>query len=260
MTSLDSARTTGGVRLEIADGVAVITIDRPEARNAIGFGTATELDLALDAVSASDAAVVVVTGGGDRAFVSGGDLKELNAVRTHEDALGMAQRVRRILDRLAALPMPVLAALNGHALGGGAEVAIAADIRIAADDIKIGFNQVTLGIMPAWGGAERLAELVGRSRAMLAVTTGQLYDAASAQRLGLLDLVVPRADFEQEWRGLAARMAASAPGATRSLKAVVSAARPSLHPHTEAEATEAFAQLWIADAHWAAVDAMQRKP
>ena len=87
----------------------------------------------------------------------------------------------------------MVAALNGHALGGGAEVAIAADVRIAADDVRIGFNQVALGIMPAWGGAERLAQTIGRGRAILAIATGEVYDAASAERLGLIDVVVPRA-------------------------------------------------------------------
>src|SRR5581483_1064056 len=113
-----------------------------------------------------------------------------------EDAVGMASRVRRLLDRVASFPVPVIAALNGHALGGGAEVAIAADIRIAAEDIKIGFNQVTLGIMPAWGGAERLAQVIGRGRAIMAIATGEVYDADAAQRLGLVDLVVPRATFD----------------------------------------------------------------
>ena len=117
----------------------------------------------------------------------------------------MASRVRQLLDRVAAFPVPVVAALNGHALGGGAEVAIAADIRIAADDVKIGFNQVSLGIMPAWGGAERLAQTIGRSRALLAIATGELYDAPTAQRLGLVDIVVPRATFDDEWRRLARR-------------------------------------------------------
>jgi enoyl-CoA hydratase len=251
--------TTEGVRLEITAGVAVLTIDRPQARNAIGFSTMTELEAALEVLECSDAAVVVVTGAGDRAFVSGGDLKELSTVRTHEEAVGMAQRVRRVLDRIAALPVPVIAALNGHALGGGAEVAVAADIRIAADDVKIGFNQVSLGIMPAWGGAERLTSLVGRSRAMLAIATGELYDATAAQVLGLIDVVVPRSAFDQEWRALSARMAALAPGASRSVKSVVSAAYPSVHPHTADDATDAFARLWTADAHWDAVDALQQR-
>src|SRR5882724_1826344 len=193
----------GGVILEIDGGVAVVTIDRPEVRNAIGFATVDALHAALDRIEQSDVAVVVVRGAGDRAFVSGGDLKELSAVRTHDDAVAMASRVRRVLDRLAACAVPVVAALNGHALGGGAEVAIAADIRIAADDVTIGFNQVSLGIMPAWGGAERLASVIGRGKAMLAIATGELHDAANAQRLGLLDVVVPRAAFADTWMALA---------------------------------------------------------
>src|SRR5437660_8759374 len=212
MAGRDGDRSPGGVCVELGSGVAVVTIDRPEARNAIGFATIDELHAALDHASESDAAVLVVRGGGDRAFVSGGDLKDLSAVRTHEDAVGMARRVRRLLDRVAAFPVPVLAALNGHALGGGAEVAIAADIRIAADDVKVGFNQVSLGIMPAWGGAERLAQVVGRGRALLAIATGNVYDAKAAHDLGLVDLVVPRATFDDEWQALAGRMAGTAPG------------------------------------------------
>jgi enoyl-CoA hydratase/carnithine racemase len=247
------------VRVEIDAGVAVITIDRPEVRNAIGFTTVDELDAALDKVANSDAAVLVVRGGGDRAFVSGGDLKELSVIRTHEDAVAMASRVRRMLDRIAAFPVPVIAALNGHALGGGAEVAIAADIRIAADDIKIGFNQASLGIMPAWGGAERLAQTVGRGRALLAIATGEVYDAAAAQRIGLIDIVVTRATFDDEWRALAQRLASTAPGTTRAVKAVIAAAEPAVRPELEAGATDAFAKLWTADAHWAAVDALEQR-
>ena len=193
------------------------------------------------------------------AFVSGGDLKELSAVRTHEDAVDMASRVRGVLDRVAAFPVPVIAALNGHALGGGAEVAIAADIRIAADDVKIGFNQVSLGIMPAWGGAERLAQVIGRGRAVLAIATGELYDAPTAQQLGLVDIVVPRTAFESEWRRLARQMADSAPGTTRAVKSVISAAAPPCLPDLEADAVDAFARLWTADAHWDAAEALQQK-
>jgi enoyl-CoA hydratase len=259
MQQTNGSSCAGGVRLEIDGAVAVVTIDRPEVRNAIGFATIVELGKALDEILESRAAVVVLRGAGDRVFVSGGDLKELTAVRTFDDAVRMASSVRQLLDRVAAFPIPVIAALNGHALGGGAEVAIAADIRIAADDVKIGFNQVTLGIMPAWGGAERLAQAIGRSRALLAIATGELYDAPTAQRLGLVDVVVPRASFDDEWRRLAGRMAATAPGTTRAVKSVVGAASPAIHPELEAGATAAFAQLWAADAHWAAVEAVERK-
>jgi len=236
-----------------------LTIDRPEVRNAIGFATLDELGAALDEVVKSPAGVLVLRGGGDRAFVSGGDLKELSAIKTHDDALNMAVRVRRLLDRLANLPIPVIAALNGHALGGGAEVAVSADIRIAADDVSIGFNQVTLGIMPAWGGVERLGLLVGRGRALLAIASGEIYDAPTALRLGLVDIVVPRASFEDEWRGLARRLAELAPGTGRAIKSVLNAAIPASYPELEGQATEAFANLWISDAHWAAVEALPRR-
>jgi enoyl-CoA hydratase len=258
MSNSDPVPLAGGVRVDLDDGVAVVTIDRPEVRNAIGFATLDALETTLDRVAGSNAGVLVLQGAGDRAFVSGGDLKELGAIRTHEEAVCMARRARRVLDRLAELPIPVVAALNGHALGGGAEVAVAADIRVAADDIRIGFNQVRLGIMPAWGGAERLARIVGRSRALLAISTGDVYDAPTAQSFGLIDIVVPRAAFADEWRALAQRMASTAPGATRAVKAVVGAAAPAVHRELEAGATDAFAQLWTADAHWAAVDALER--
>jgi len=255
----DATTTPGGVRFEIDAGVAVVTIDRPDVRNAIGFATADELDAALTAVSESGAAVLVLRGGGDRAFVSGGDLKELAAIRTYEDAVAMAGRVRRLLDRVATFPVPVIAALNGHALGGGAEVAIAADIRIAAKDVKIGFNQVNLGIVPAWGGAERLAATIGRGRAILAIATGEVYEAEAAQRLGLVDVVVPREKFDDEWRSLAGRIASTAPGSSRAVKSIVAAAVPPARPDLEEDATDAFARLWASEGHWSAVEALERR-
>ena len=249
------SRGPGGVRLDVDSGVALITIDRPAARNAIGAATVAELEDAVAAITADESvAVVVVTGGGDRAFVSGGDLKELDAVRTHDDTVAMAQRRRRVLDHLADLPVPVIAALNGHAIGGGAEVALAADIRIAADDIRIGFNQVKLGVMAGWGGAERLTAAVGRGRAMLAMTSGELYPADIACAMGLVDVVVARAAFADTWQDLARTIAGNAPGANRAIKQVVSAVAPATHRDLEADAIAAFAPLWTADAHWDAVD------
>ncbi|MEZ0052300.1 enoyl-CoA hydratase [Mycobacterium sp. MAA66] len=228
-----------------ADGaLAVITIDRPHARNAISLGTMDELNAALDAVVASDAKALVLTGAGDKAFVSGGDLKELAALRTEEEAADMARRMRAICDRIADFPGPVIAALNGHALGGGAEFAVAADIRIACDDIRIGFNQVTLAIMPAWGGAERLATLVGRGRALMLAGSGTILNAADALPLGLLDVVVPRESFEDEWRSLAIKLAS---GAADEIKRVIAGVTPE-------EAISAFAKLWVHDDHWAAAD------
>jgi enoyl-CoA hydratase/carnithine racemase len=248
------------VILEVHGRQAHLTIERPRSRNAIGLNTMGELEAALDEAALQNISVLVLRGGGDRAFISGGDLKELSAIRDLQGASGMASRMRRLLDRISTFPVPVLAAVNGHALGGGAEVAVACDIRIAADDIKIGFTQVKLAIMPAWGGAERLAELVGRSRALMLVATGRTVDAEAALHMGLVDQVAPRSTFELDYQALADELAAVSPEAARAVKAVVSSARPHHHPHLEESAVAAFARLWVADEHWAATAAMAVKP
>lgn len=235
------------VDLEWSDGLVILTIDRPHARNAIALSTMGELEEALDAAAGAQA--MVIRGGGDRAFVSGGDLKELSALRTVERAAAMASRMRTICDRIAGFPAPVIAALNGHALGGGAEVAVAADIRVAADDIKIGFNQVSLEIMPAWGGAERLAALVGKSKALLLAGSGTILTAGEAERWGLIDRVVPRASFDNEWRTLARSLVNRPAGLIKKVIAGV----------TPTEAINAFAELWVSDEHWAAADRVMNR-
>lgn len=236
------------VDLELEDGLAVVTIDRPHARNAIAPETMDQLEKVLDA--AAGARALVIRGAGDKAFVSGGDLKELAKLRTHEQASDMARQMRAICDRIAEFPAPVIAALNGHALGGGAEVAVAADIRVAAHDIKIGFNQSSLAIMPAWGGAERLAALVGRGRALMLAGAGTILRAEEAERVGLVDRVLPREEFDSGWRALGHALAneSSAP-----IKRVMNGATP-------AEAVDAFATLWVADAHWEAADKVMNRP
>lgn len=235
------------VDLEVDDGLAVLTIDRPHARNAIALDTMQQLEKALDA--AAGARTLVIKGAGDRAFVSGGDLKELSTLRTIEDASAMAKRMRSICDQLATFPAPVIAALNGHAFGGGAEVAVAADIRVAADDIKIAFNQVELEIMPAWGGAERLAALVGRGKALLLAGTGTALNAVEAERIGLVDLVLPRSSFDEGWRSIARSLARHP---ATEIKRVISGVSPD-------EAIASFARLWVADAHWRAADRVMNR-
>ena len=235
------------VDLELDQGLAVITINRPNARNAIAPQTMDQLGQAI--VGAKGALCLVIRGEGDKAFVSGGDLKELSALRTEEQAAAMAWRMRSLCDELANFPAPVVAALNGHAFGGGAEVAVAVDIRVAADDIKIGFNQVSLEIMPAWGGAERLAALVGRGRALMLAGTGAVLTADQAEKVGLVDRVLPRATFETEWRSLARALANRPAG---DIKRVMSGVPAS-------DAVAAFASLWVSDEHWAAADRVMKR-
>src|SRR6476619_103790 len=226
------------VDLECDDGLAVITIDRPHARNAISLETMDQLEKALD--GAEGASALVITGAGDRAFVSGGDLKELSALRTELEASGMASRMRTICDRIAGFPTPTIAALNGHALGGGAEFAVAADIRLAAHDIKIGFTQVSLEIMPAWGGAERLVALVGFSKALLLAGTGMVLSAREANACGLVDHLIAREDFDAEWPKIGKALAKQpAAEIKRVMRGVATT-----------EAVAAFARLWVSDGHW----------
>ncbi|MGV0785748.1 enoyl-CoA hydratase/isomerase family protein [Mycolicibacterium sp. XJ2] len=235
------------VDLELEDGLAVVTIDRPQARNAIAPETMEQLDAALD--GAEGATALVVKGAGDRAFVSGGDLKQLATLRTEADAAAMARRMRAVCDRIASFPGVTIAVLNGHALGGGAEFAVSADIRLAASDIRIGFNQVALEIMPAWGGAERLVEIVGYSKALLLAGTGAILSAEEAERVGLVDQVLARESFDDDWRAIARKLAHRPAG---EIKRVMKGASTD-------EAVDAFARLWVSDEHWAAADkAMKR--
>ncbi|MFC4948875.1 enoyl-CoA hydratase/isomerase family protein [Pseudonocardia sp. GCM10023141] len=250
-----------GVTLTVTGAVATVTIDRPATRNAIDRTTMAEFGGVLDVVEEhldrGDVRVVAVRGGGDRVFISGGDLKELAQIRSLADAQAMSRTMRSCLDRLATLPAPTVALLNGHAMGGGAEVAVACDMRLAADDIRIAFNQVALGIMPAWGGVERLTGLVGRGRALQLLLTGTPLTAAEAGAHGLVETVVPRRDFDTAAAQLLAQLAAVPAVAGRGIKALVGLVAPPSAPEHEAVATTAFAHAWVAEDHWAAAAAAE---
>jgi enoyl-CoA hydratase len=247
------------VRVDWVGQAAVVVIDRPGAQNAISRPTMEQLDAALEEVAASPARVVALRGAGERVFVSGGDLKELAAIRTAEEAQAMALRMRGLLDRLSRMPVPVIGALNGHAFGGGCEVAMACDFRLAADDVRLAFNQVDLAIMPAWGGIERLEAVVGRGRALYLLTTGLPVDAATAAAWGLVEVVVPRAEFEARLTELLERVARAPREALVGIKAAVEASRPSARPDLARTATASFAATWVGNAHWEAVEEMERR-
>jgi len=242
------------VKLSFEGAVATLLIDRPDSMNAIALATMIELNEVLAELERSDAHVLVVRGAGDRVFVSGGDLKELSAIRTHEAAQEMALTMRRVLDRLSNLPIPVLGVINGSAFGGGAEVAIACDMRLAASGVRIAFNQVSLGIMPAWGGIERLTACVGSSRALMLMTTGTTLDAEKAEQWGLFDEVVPRDELDARAEALAASIAQAPRSALVGIKAAQRASQPASSPHLAEAATGAFARTWVAPDHWRLVD------
>jgi len=191
------------IRFEVGDGgIALLTVSRPEKMNALNAETVLELQ---DAVSRAgrDAEVrgLIVTGAGDKAFVAGADINQL-ALLTPIEAQAYAERGQRVLRDLEMLPKPTLAAVNGYALGGGLELAMACAVRVASENARLGQPEVKLGILPGYGGTQRLPRLVGRGRALEMLLSGEPVTAAEAHRMGLVNHVVPQAhllEFSREW-------------------------------------------------------------
>jgi enoyl-CoA hydratase len=176
---------------ELRDGVGVLTMNRPKALNALNSATIAELDQVLQR-EAVDPAVkaLVVTGAGEKAFVAGADISEMNAM-TPEQGRGFGAAGQRALARLEALPVVTIAAVNGFALGGGDELALACDLVYASEKARFGQPEVNLGLLPGWGGTQRLARRVGSMRALEIVLSGEMVDAARAKELGLCLEVLP---------------------------------------------------------------------
>jgi enoyl-CoA hydratase len=180
------------VRVETDDGVATIRLDRPPM-NAINSEVQEQLRAAATAVSADPDVRAVVLYGGEKVFAAGADVKEFAAL-SHADMVRDAARVMSSIDSLAQIPKPVIAAVTGYALGGGCELAMTADFRVAADDAKLGQPEILLGIIPGMGGTQRLPRLVGPAKAKDLIFTGRFVDAQEALAIGLVDVVVPAAE------------------------------------------------------------------
>ncbi len=244
---------------EVEGGVATLSINRPASRNALALQTMAELDLALEQARTGEARVLVVRGVGARAFCAGGDLKELEHMRSEAEAVAMARRMRATLDRIPQLEIPVIAGLNGDALGGGAELAVACDFRVAASHARFGFAQIKLGLMPAWGASERLAALVGRGRALHLLLSGQTITADEAFRAGLIEEVVESERFDERLAALALSIAQAPPGAVAGIKRSVGAVRPHRSPELAEATINEFARSWTDPAHWEAVEKMEKQ-
>jgi enoyl-CoA hydratase len=180
---------------DVRDRVATITINRPDKLNALDDATIAELGAAIDeVVSRKDIGGAIVTGAGPKAFVAGADISEL-ATQGSLDGRARAMLGQRIFTRFEQSPKPVIAAVNGFALGGGLELALACHIRIASENAKLGLPEVKLGIGPGYGGTQRLPRLIGRGRALQLILTAEMTDAAEAYRIGLVNKVVPAAEL-----------------------------------------------------------------
>jgi enoyl-CoA hydratase len=220
------ATPAGSLRIEREGAVATVTIDRPEVKNALDPATIRALGRAIEAFEDDDALLAaVLTGAGDDVFVAGGDLKALQKVAGAEAGRRMARLTQRVFARLEALEVPVIAAVNGVAYGGGTELAAACDIRVAAETASFGFKQVQMGIMPAWGLTHRLPRLVGRSRALELLLTGRTITAREAQAIGFVDHVVPAGRAKQAALELAQAIAANPPLSVRLIKQAVQGGR-----------------------------------
>jgi len=206
---------------EAADGVVTITLNRPEVHNAMNEQMRQELTRCFGDLATSDAArVVVVTGAGERAFSAGADIREFVEPQVPVRFRESRKRVdfRQAMDRC---PQPIIGAIRGYALGGGLELALACDIRIASEDAQLGLTEVNLAIIPGGGGTQRLPRLIGRGRALEMILTGARIDAREAWRIGLVERVVPAADVLASARELARTLAEKAPVALRYAKEAV---------------------------------------
>jgi enoyl-CoA hydratase len=221
--------TTGAVKVsqsydtilvERREGVAIITINRPEKRNALNIQTRAEGAAVLDELREDDSVrVAIFTGAGDKAFVAGADIAEF-AQRT-----ALTQRevmlARGLFNAVDTFPKPVIAMVNGYCLGGGCELALACDIRVASDKASFGQPEINLGIIPGGGGTQRLTRLVGEGKAMEMILTGEIINAQEAFRIGLVNHVVPADQLEAKTMEIANRIAEKSPIAVRLAKEAV---------------------------------------
>ncbi len=221
--------------VERRGGVAVVTVNRPEKLNALNIRTRSEILAALEELAGDDEIrVVVITGAGDKAFIAGADINEFAGKTALEQRAIM--RSRRAFDSVEEFPKPVIAMINGYALGGGCELAMACDIRIASSRAKLGQPEIKLGIIPGGGGTQRMPRLIGEGRAMELILTGDMISAEEAERLGLVNHVVAPEELESKTMEIANKIAEMSPVALRMAKqAVKNAARTDLRAGLEAE-------------------------
>ena len=212
------------ILVEKENTIGLITINRPTKLNALNKNTIQELHDAFDSLNQDkDVRVIVITGSGEKAFVAGADISEFASFNASEGAELAAKGHELLFDFVQNLSTPVIAAVNGFALGGGLELAMASHFRVASDNAKMGLPEVTLGVIPGYGGTQRLAQLVGKGRAMEMIMTAQMIDATTALNYGLVNHVVPQAELIDFAKGIASKIAKNSPNAIKEAIAAVNA-------------------------------------
>jgi enoyl-CoA hydratase len=228
------------ILISIEPPIGVITFNRPSVLNALRTQLLDELATALDDME-SDGTIraVVITGSGEKAFAAGADISELNALASAGSGADQARRGQALTRKIERMSKPVIMAVNGFALGGGCEIAMAGDIRIASENAKFGQPEVNLGLIPGYGGSQRLTRLAGKGMATHLCLTGEVIDAREALRIGLVTRVVPAADLLNEAKRIAMLIASKAPLAIAACKrAINNGAHLSIDDGLEIEALE----------------------
>ncbi len=242
--------TSEVLRVERRGAAALLTIDRAHAGNAISAEVTAALDEAVTSLEQeSDLSAIVITGAGDKFFSSGGDIKQYRTLTTREQLQSAFQRPRRLLDRLESLPLPVIAAVNGIAMGGGAELMLACDMRIASTTASIGFPYVRLSLIPGWHGVERLIRACGYANAMHLLATGDPVSATEAQRLGLINRICDDEPVVDAALALAEKLAEAAPLSLAAIKRVLHGTYHLPRDQARRLAEDDFADLWLSEDH-----------
>jgi enoyl-CoA hydratase len=210
------------IEVERRDVFASIVINRPKVLNALSHETRAEIGRAIDELSTDDGVrAIVITGSGAKAFSSGADIAELEALETGQEGFEHSRRSHELLQKMHALSKPVIMAVNGYALGGGCELALAGDIILASENAQFGLPEVGLGIIPGFGGTQRLPRLIGRTRALEVILTGRRLRANEALDMGLVNRVVPLEELMPAAEGIARTIAEKAPLAVALAKRAV---------------------------------------
>jgi enoyl-CoA hydratase len=228
------------ILVEIEEPIGVITLNRPSVRNALRSKLLEELAAALGEMERNPRiGAVVITGAGEKAFAAGADIGELNALTTAGSGTEQARKGQALTRRIERMRQPVVMAVNGFALGGGCELAMAGDVLIAGENAKFGQPEVNLGLIPGYGGSQRTTRLVGKGMAAYLCLTGEIVDAQEALRIGLVQRVVPAAELMKEAKRIATVIASKAPLAIAACKRVINnGAHLSIDDALELEALE----------------------
>ena len=208
------------VLYEVKGNYAIVTISRPKALNALNSEVLTDLEATFDAIDVSKVWAVILTGDGDKSFVAGADIAEMSTL-TPEEGEAFGKKGNDLFRKIETFPVPVIAAINGFALGGGNEIAMSCDIRIASDNATFGQPECGLGIIPGFGGTQRLARLVGMGRAKELIFTCDSINAEEAYRIGLVNKVVPAEELMDTAKKMAAKIASNASYAVATAKAAI---------------------------------------